>query len=177
MWRPQKVSPHIHLMLLYFQSSRVFGFKSGIYPMIAPVPVHCFSITSILFVFSKAFSCILGLLFTCKVLLISITVYLDTELCNQKINMSSYNNEDLHSFRLKLSQQHYYPHNLDCQLQIQALRDSENIMFYFKYFDVRPYQLPESYCNYDWLELHDGNSTENQYVCGMYLYNVVVTIF
>ena len=49
-------------------------------------------------------------------------------------------------------------------------------MFYFKYFDVRPYQLPESFCNYDWLELHDGNSTDNQYVCGMYLYNVVVAV-
>lgn len=94
------------------------------------------------------------------------TYYLDDELCNQFINMTSYNNQDLHSFRLKLSVQHYYPHNLDCLLQIQVQKDSEHIMFYFKWFDIRPETLPE-YCNYDWLELHDGNSTESEYVCGI----------
>ena len=86
--------------------------------------------------------------------------------------MTSYNNQDLHSFRLKLSEQHYYPHNLDCLLQIRVQKDSEHIMFYFKWFDIRPETVPE-YCNYDWLELHDGNSTESEYVCGM-LPNVTV---
>lgn len=82
------------------------------------------------------------------------------------INMSSYDNADLHSFRLKLSEQHYYPHNLDCLLQIQAQKDSENIMFYFKLFDIRP-DIPPEYCNYDWLQLHDGNSTKSAYICGI----------
>ena len=79
--------------------------------------------------------------------------------------MSNYNDIDLHSFRLKLSQEHYYPHNLNCSLQIQAEKDSENIMFYFKQFDIRPEVVSES-CRYDWLELHDGNSTDSQYICG-----------
>ena len=81
--------------------------------------------------------------------------------------MSNYNNVDLHSFRLKLSQQHYYPHNLNCSLQVQAEKDSENIMFYFKQFDIRP-AFPLQYCQYDWLELHDGNSTDSQYICGRF---------
>ena len=34
---------------LYFISR--FGFKSGIRRLIAPVPVHCFSITSVVFVY------------------------------------------------------------------------------------------------------------------------------
>ena len=86
--------------------------------------------------------------------------------------MSNYNEIDLHSFRLKLSQEHYYPHNLNCSLQIQAEKDSENIMFYFKQFDIRPEVVSES-CRYDWLELHDGNSTDSQYICGKYtpIYN------
>ena len=56
------VPPHIHLMLLYFQSSGVvcnllsfscpltpfhLGIKSGICLLIVPVPVHCFSLTFI----------------------------------------------------------------------------------------------------------------------------------
>ena len=40
MWRPEKVSPHIHLILLFFQSS-----EGGTLVLIAPVPGHCLHFT------------------------------------------------------------------------------------------------------------------------------------
>ena len=79
--------------------------------------------------------------------------------------MSNYNDVDLHSFRLKLSAAHYYPRNINCSLQIQAEKDSENIMFYFKHFDIQP-EIKAKKCHHDWLELHDGNSRDSHYICG-----------
>ena len=39
----------LSFVYLYFLFISYFGFKSGIWPLIAPVPVHCFPITFLLF--------------------------------------------------------------------------------------------------------------------------------
>lgn len=89
------------------------------------------------------------------------THYLISELCNETMFMDNYKSTHVHTFLLKLSAENDYPHNLHCFFTAEVQKDSEQIMFYFKTFSVRGDQ-----CQYDWLELHDGDSLASPYVCG-----------
>ena len=67
------------------------------------------------------------------------------------------------AFRLNASKHHYYPHNLNCTLTLAAEKNSEKIMFYFKYIDIRG----DKNCEIDWLGVYDGDSEESPTVCGI----------
>ena len=90
--------------------------------------------------------------------LYAISDYLD-EHCNRHIELLT----DDQTFRVNASRQYYYPHDLSCNLTLTAEPNSEHIMFYFKYIDIRA----DLSCGIDWLEIHDGDSTQSPPVCGI----------
>ena len=77
--------------------------------------------------------------------------------------MSKWNGEDIHMFRLQLSQDYYYPHNIDCKFILTTGIHGEHLLFYFEQFDV----FNEKNCSADWLEMRDGDWSNAPFVSGI----------
>ena len=84
--------------------------------------------------------------------------YLD-EQCAKVLNLPT----EEHAVRVNATREQFYPHEMNCTFTLVVEEDSEDIMLYFKYLDIRP----DDECAHDWLEVHDGNSTLSPPVCGI----------
>ena len=64
------------------------------------------------------------------------------------------------AIRVKLSNGRYRT-NMDCTISVTTL-SSSRLMLYFRSMDIEF----ESACNYDWLEIHDGDSRTDKPLTG-----------